>query len=88
MCSDQDTTSVSWMWIAAGGRGMAGQDDALVWRRSSRCGESGGCVDIARTTDHVIVRESGRSSGNRLAFPVAAWRAFVRDIGYGGFDHA
>lgn len=51
----------------------------LSWHRSTRC-SSGGCVEMARTPDAVLVRDSKQIGGEILAFDPQAWRAFVADV--------
>jgi hypothetical protein len=55
------------------------------WRKSSRS-EAGNCVEVGQGTG-AVVRDSvqeGRRDRTELAFPVAAWRAFVRQVKDGG----
>jgi hypothetical protein len=48
------------------------------WRKSSYSGANGGeCVEVATTTDTVLVRDSQNRAGNVLSVPASAWRAFV-----------
>ncbi|WP_405007290.1 DUF397 domain-containing protein [Kitasatospora purpeofusca] len=50
----------------------------LVWFKSSYSGNEGGdCVEVAETTESVLVRDSKDKSGPRLAFSPTAWRSFV-----------
>lgn len=56
------------------------------WRRSTRCGASNGCVEVARLGDgEVSVRDTEDVSA-RLAFGAAEWRAFTRAAKAGRFD--
>ena len=48
-----------------------------VWRKSTRSGSSGDCVE-ARRSDHAAqVRDSKDQGGPTLAFGPTAWRSFV-----------
>ncbi|MBQ1076476.1 DUF397 domain-containing protein [Micromonospora sp. C31] len=49
------------------------------WRKSSRSsGNGGNCVEVADNLPGVVaVRDSKDPAGAALAFPPAAWRAFV-----------
>ncbi|WP_344339958.1 DUF397 domain-containing protein [Kitasatospora putterlickiae] len=50
----------------------------LVWFKSSHSGgEGGNCVQVAETTESVLVRDSKDKSGPQLAFSAAAWQSFV-----------
>lgn len=51
-----------------------------VWRKSSRSGSGGNdnCVEVAFAAPGVAVRDSKKPNGGRLAFPVSAWKRFVR----------
>lgn len=46
------------------------------WRVSTRTGNSGACVEVRRRR-YVQVRDSKDRQGPTLAFPPAAWTAFV-----------
>ncbi len=53
------------------------------WRTSARSSSNGGnCVEVADNLPGVVlVRDSKDRAGDALAFPPAAWRAFVADLG-------
>jgi hypothetical protein len=51
------------------------------WRKSSYSGANGGeCVEVATTTDSVLVRDTRDRDGNLLNVPARAWRAFVSTL--------
>ncbi|WP_229399420.1 DUF397 domain-containing protein [Micromonospora okii] len=50
---------------------------AAVWRKSSRSGDEGACVEMARVSGAVAVRDSKDQAGPALLFPPAAWAAFA-----------
>jgi hypothetical protein len=52
------------------------------WRTSTRSGNNGGnCVEVAdNLPDVVLVRDTKNRAGGTLAFPPAAWRAFVAGV--------
>jgi uncharacterized protein DUF397 len=52
----------------------------LGWRKSSRC-DSGSCVEVAVTDEHVLLRDSADPDGPRLTFTSAEWAEFLRALG-------
>ena len=74
----------------------------VTWRRSSRCGESGQCVEVAwhractsashcvevARSDRVMMRDSKDPDGGVLAFDPADWEAFLAGLRAGEFDRA
>jgi hypothetical protein len=57
------------------------------WRKSSRSGATGACVEVRLAADQVQIRDSKDPDGPRLSFPPAAWAAFVDAVADGEFDH-
>lgn len=49
----------------------------VVWRTSSYSTESGGCVEVARAPDRILVRDSKDPHSLTLVVPAVAWRAFL-----------
>jgi len=58
----------------------------IVWRKSSRSGGSGDCVEVAVLEDRVLVRDSKEPDGAVLTFTHSEWRAFVGGATDGEFD--
>ncbi|MFA1549110.1 DUF397 domain-containing protein [Actinomadura chokoriensis] len=56
------------------------------WRRSTRCGASNGCVEVARLDDEAISVRDTEDVSARLAFGLAEWRAFTEAAKGGRFD--
>ncbi|AXK32960.1 DUF397 domain-containing protein [Streptomyces armeniacus] len=55
---------------------------ALAWHKSSYSNREGGnCVEVANRPGAVHVRDSKDAAGPELAFPAAAWSAFVAHAG-------
>jgi hypothetical protein len=54
------------------------------WRKSSYSGSEGECVEVARVPGAAAIRDTKDRDGGTLAFPQAAWQAFLitqRDVG-------
>ncbi|MFF9559880.1 DUF397 domain-containing protein [Streptomyces albus] len=53
----------------------------LSWRKSSYSGSGGGnCVEVARTSGRVHVRDSKEQCGPVLSVPSAQWAAFIEKV--------
>ncbi|WP_327032444.1 DUF397 domain-containing protein [Micromonospora ureilytica] len=48
-----------------------------VWRKSTRSGSEGDCVEVAGFAETVGVRDSKDRQGPVLSFPPSVWAAFV-----------
>lgn len=61
--------------------------DGAIFRKSTRSGQSGDCVEVATNlTDVVAVRDTKDRDGGTLAFTRAEWAAFVAGVKDGEFD--
>jgi hypothetical protein len=58
---------------------------SLIWCKSSYSG-TGNCVEVARTGDQVLVRDSKLADGPLLRFTTDEWRAFAQGMKEGEFD--
>jgi Domain of unknown function (DUF397) len=47
------------------------------WRKSSRSGGNGACVEVACMSEAVAVRDSKDAAGPKLIFTRQAWAGFV-----------
>ncbi len=64
---------------------MAGDRSRAVWRKSSRSGGSGDCVEVAIAGDTIGVRDSKDPEGPVLRFGRSEWQAFLEGIDAGEF---
>lgn len=49
----------------------------LAWRKASRSADQGSCVELARVSGMVAVRDSKNPHGPALVFSRTAWHAFT-----------
>lgn len=57
-----------------------------VWRKSSRSGSEGQCVEVMDTGAQVLVRDSKDQDGPKLTFTPGEWRAFLEGVHQGEFE--
>jgi Domain of unknown function (DUF397) len=63
------------------------EHSSVVWRKSTRSGATGACVEVGLTSDGVLVRDSKNPDGPLLEFSQLEWAAFVASAKDGQFDH-
>lgn len=51
-----------------------------TWRKSSRSGSSGSCVEVAGSPDAIAVRDSKDPDGPRLRVTPGQWRTFLAGL--------
>ena len=64
-------------------------DPALhVWRRSSRCGTHGACVEVADLADGAVAVRDGKTPATSpvLVFGAEEWIAFIAGVKTGEFS--
>jgi len=59
---------------------------ALNWKKSTRSGAAGHCVEVASAADAVFVRDSKDAAGPMLEFAQRGWSDFVAGVRAGEFD--
>ena len=63
-------------------------DINLAWRKSTRSGAAGHCLEIAETPAAVFVRDSKDADGPMLKFDVRQWAGFIEGVQNGEFDRS
>ena len=63
-------------------------DINLAWRKSTRSGAAGHCVEVAETPAAVFVRDSKDAAGPMLTFDVQQWAGFIEGVRNGEFDRS
>jgi predicted secreted Zn-dependent protease len=61
-------------------------DNDLTWRKSTRSGAAGHCVEVAETPAAVYVRDSKDVAGPVLRFAAHDWARFIDGVRNGEFD--
>jgi hypothetical protein len=56
------------------------------WRKSTRSGGQGNCVEVADTPSAIGVRDSKDPSGPILVFARTEWQTFIDGVKTGEFD--
>ncbi|GAA4595670.1 hypothetical protein BJY16_001752 [Actinoplanes octamycinicus] len=57
-----------------------------TWRKSTRSGDNGACVEVRRVDDTVEVRDTKDRTKPSHIFTLAEWEAFVGGAKDGEFD--
>nr|WP_194924917.1 DUF397 domain-containing protein [Catenulispora pinisilvae] len=64
----------------------SGSGETLTWHKASMSDSGGNCVQVARTTQGIAVRDSKNPDGPRLLFTDAEFTAFLHGARSGEFD--
>ena len=51
-----------------------------TWRKSTRSGNTGNCVEVADAAPVVLVRDTKDREGGTLSVPAEAWKSFVTGL--------
>ncbi|HEX6076165.1 MAG TPA: DUF397 domain-containing protein [Micromonosporaceae bacterium] len=58
----------------------------VTWRKSSRSGLNGNCVEFAQLDSAITVRDSKNPTGPTLLFTTREWRHFIHATKGGLYD--
>lgn len=72
--------------IAVNTKGTTMKDATLTWRKSTRSGAAGHCVEVAHAPATVLVRDSKDATGPVLSFDEPEWAGFIAGVRSGEFD--
>jgi hypothetical protein len=67
-------------------KGMSVDLEGADWKKSSRSGSAGHCVEVAFVGQATAVRDSKDPSGPALVFTGDEWKAFLEGAAAGEFD--
>jgi uncharacterized protein DUF397 len=56
------------------------------WRKSTRSGAQGGCVEVRRVDERIEVRDTKDRAGGTQRYTEGAWLAFLDGVKAGEFD--
>ena len=66
---------------------MTHELNGAAWRKSTRSGQSGDCVEVATNLSGVVpVRDTKDRDGGTLMFSPESWTAFLAGVKSGEFD--
>jgi hypothetical protein len=54
-----------------------------VWRKSSRSGQNGACVEVGTVAGAIAVRDSKHPNGPKLLFSLRGWQTFAGQLAHG-----
>ncbi len=57
-----------------------------TWRKSSRSGRWGDCVEVAALTDGAAVRDSKAPEAGRVRVSDSGWNSFLSQVKAGRYD--
>jgi hypothetical protein len=62
------------------------EEYALTWSKASKSVGNGACVEVAKASKYVAIRDSKDPYGGMLQSSPSTWRSFLSGIKQGTFD--
>jgi hypothetical protein len=68
------------VWRKSSHSGASDCAEVAAWRKSTASANNGACAEVGQAGTVVLVRDTEDRDGPWLAFPAAAWAAFLKGL--------